>query len=185
MASPTLIISKNLKLKKIAIVGPESTGKSELTLSLARHFGCLFVPEVARVYLENLNRPYRMEDVEHIARLQLEEEDRISKQAEGILICDTTLLVIKIWMLHAYGRCPDWILESIATRPYDLHLLTDVDLPWRPDPLREHPDLREFFKSWYKSELTGQRLAWKLVYGLGEERTERALLEILHHFGDF
>ncbi|HRH35688.1 MAG TPA: ATP-binding protein, partial [Catalimonadaceae bacterium] len=76
---------------KIAIVGPESTGKSELAKDLAAHFETTWVPEVARTFLHTLNRPYNREDVERIARLQVEEEEKKEKEANEILFCDTTL----------------------------------------------------------------------------------------------
>lgn len=153
-------------------------------MALAHHLGCPFVPEMARSYLENLGRTYTAADVEQIARLQLEEEDRLGAESRGFLICDTTLLVIKIWMMHAYGQCPEWILDSIKQRKYDLYLLTDIDLPWQPDPLREHPDLRQFFKSWYEAELIKLKVKWKLISGKGGQRTHNALTEIQNHFGD-
>jgi nicotinamide riboside kinase len=114
-----------------------------------------------------LNRPYNREDVERIARLQVEEEEKKEKEANEILFCDTTLLVVKIWMENAFGSCPDWILESVEIRKYDLYLLPDIDLPWQPDPLREHPNQREFFLNWYVRELNRMKVNWKLISGNG------------------
>lgn len=168
-------------IRKVAVVGPESTGKSTLCQQLAHHFDTAFVPEVARKYLGNLGRPYTRTDVETIARLQLEEEDIKCREARAVLFCDTTLLVIKIWMIHAYGSCPDWILNSLQTRHYDLHLLTDIDLPWTPDPLREHPEKREFFRNWYKKELVSGKVAWSWVRGDSGERLQSALTSIKNH----
>lgn len=164
-----------MALIKIAIVGPESTGKSALAQLLAAHYKTRWVPEVARDFLQNLNRNYTAKDVEQIARLQLEKEEEISKSATGILFCDTTLLVIKIWMENAYGKCPKWILTSIQSRKYDFYLLTDIDLEWQPDPLREHPHKRQFFKDWYQRELVGMNSRWDWVQGFGECRTANAL----------
>lgn len=161
-------------LKKIAIVGPESTGKSALAQSLAAHYKTEWVPEVAREFLEKLNRKYNAADIEEIARLQLEMEDVKARSANEILFCDTTLLVIKIWMENAFGKCPDWILTSIKSRKYDLFLLMDIDLEWQPDPLREHPDKRQFFKDWYYRELVEIGANWDWVNGLGEDRLTNA-----------
>jgi nicotinamide riboside kinase len=109
-----------------------------------------------------------------MARLQIQTEDQYSAKASGILICDTNLLVIKIWMENAYGICPDWIAESVANRTYDLHLLTNIDLPWEPDPLREHPEKRAYFLSRYESELRKLDTSWQLVSGLGDHRFSQA-----------
>ena len=62
-----------------------------------------------------------------------------------MVFCDTDLLVIKIWSEHSFGYCPDWILRRIEQQQYDLVLLLNVDLPWEPDPLREHPHHRQYF----------------------------------------
>ena len=55
-------------LIKVAIVGPESSGKTFLAEKLAAHYNCLWVPEYAREYLERLNAPYIQDDVEYIAK---------------------------------------------------------------------------------------------------------------------
>jgi len=174
--------SPSLSFKKIAIVGPESTGKSDLAQALAYHYNTVWVPEVARSYLENLKAPYSQRDVEEIARLQLVEEDKMEMRANNFLFCDTNLLVIKIWMQNAYGNCPEWILNELKTRHYDLILMPDIDLPWAPDPLREHPEKREFFKEWYLEELKTLDSDFHLVSGFGIERLNNAISAIEVHF---
>ena len=129
------------KIHKIAIVGPESTGKSLLSEQLSNHYNTAWVPEVARDYLHKLNRPYTFDDLSVIAKLQLKEEERLSKTAKHFLFCDTNLIVIKVWSDFKYGRTEKWIVDAIQKSDYSLHLLTDIDLPWEDDPLREHPHL--------------------------------------------
>ena len=170
-------------VKKIAVVGPESTGKSVLCQQLAAYFGTAWVPEAARGYLQNLNRPYTAADVEAIARLQLEAEDEKMASAHRFLFCDTTLHVIKVWMENAFGFCPEWIDISLKTRHYDLLLLTNTDLPWEPDPLREHPNQRGFFMDWYTRLLTGSGRPFVTVSGVGEARFQSALEAVESSFG--
>ncbi len=167
---------------KIAIVGPESTGKSALTQKLAGYFQCPHVPEVARDFLVRLGRPYRFEDVETIARLQIEAEEKAMRTNVPLIFCDTNLLVIKIWMQHAWGHYPDWIQKKLETHTYDLTLLCDIDLPWEPDPLREHPHLRQYFSDWYRRELENLMQPWHWVKGSGEERTKLAISIVKNHF---
>lgn len=169
--------------KRIAIVGPESTGKSELSESLALHFKTAWVPEFARQYLEKLNRPYQYDDLLLIAKGQIKEEKKRNVSgAEKYLFCDTDLIVIKIWSLHKYGKCHNWILSQIKKRKYSLHLLTAIDLPWEIDPLREHPHLRQFFFDWYKNELNEYRFPYRIINGLNTERTGNAVREITNFF---
>lgn len=145
-------------------------------MALANHFGTLWVNEVARNYLDQLNRPYTANDVEQIARLQIEHEQNLEQQTEnGLLFCDTTLLVIKIWMENAYNYCPTWISDYIKNNTYAINLLTNIDLPWQPDPLREHPHLRQFFFDWYYRELTLANSPFVVISGIGAARLQSAI----------
>ncbi|MBF9253311.1 ATP-binding protein [Pontibacter sp. 172403-2] len=155
---------------KVAITGPESTGKSTISEKLATHYGTVWVPEYARSYVGTLDKPYTLQDIEAIARGQLALEERMAQQADTILFADTDLLVLKIWSEHAFGCCPVWILEKLTQQSYNLCLLMGVDLPWEPDPQREHPHLRQFFYDWYKRELEQLKVPFVEISGLDEER---------------
>ncbi|MDX5420087.1 MAG: ATP-binding protein [Hymenobacteraceae bacterium] len=159
---------------KVAITGPESTGKSTLSEKLAVHYNTVWVPEYARTYIQALDRPYTLQDIEEIAKGQLELEQRLSKQANNLIFVDTDLLVIKIWSEHAFGSCPDWILHKLKQQDYNLYLLMGVDLPWEPDPQREHPHLRQFFYDWYKRELEALQVPYVEVSGQHVSRLEEA-----------
>lgn len=152
---------------KVVVVGPESTGKSTLSSSLARALQTEWVPEYARAYLEKLGKPYEEADLLKIAEGQLKEEDKQSKQANDILICDTDLYVIKVWSEAKYKRCHPWILEQIAERKYDAYILTDIDMAWQDDPLREHPapEERLYFFNIYKDIVQQSGLPWMLASG--------------------
>jgi NadR type nicotinamide-nucleotide adenylyltransferase len=159
---------------KIAVTGPESTGKSTLSGELAGHYNTVWVPEFARTYIGNLNRPYNLQDIEAIARGQLKAEQAVIPLANRLLISDTDLFVLKIWSEHAFGRCPEFILDKLATQDYNLYLLMGVDLPWEPDPQREHPHLRQFFYDWYKRELQAAGVLFAEVNGHYDERLQSA-----------
>ncbi len=128
------------KFLKIAIVGPESSGKSTIAQQLANHFQTNMVPEYARAYIKRINRPYTEEDLLEIAKGQIALEEKLAKETEGILICDTTLLVIKIWSEVKFGRCDPWIQKRFLNNFYSCYFLCDIDIPWEEDPQREHPD---------------------------------------------
>lgn len=160
---------------RIAITGPESTGKSWLAQRLAAHFGTCFVPEVAREFLQNLNRPYTFDDLEHIARLQMQKEEEMAGIANGLMFCDTELSVIRIWSEVKYGRCSPWLLQAWKQQNYPLFLLCDIDLPWEPDPLREHPDARQFLMDKYIKTLTEGVFHFHIISGFNEQRFQNAL----------
>lgn len=172
------------RIIKIAITGPESTGKSILAEQLAKYFHTLWVPEYARNYLNELGRPYKEEDIVEIAKGQIRLETEFEEKADHLLVCDTELIVTKIWSEFKYGVCDPWILETIDSRPYHLFLLCDVDIPWIDDPLREHPQSRRQLFDLYFQELSRRMFPFRVVSGLNEERLTsalKAIREVLHY----
>lgn len=167
---------------KIAVVGPESTGKSEMTKRLAREFNTLFVPEYSRYYCEGLNREYTLQDEMNIFYGQLALEDSLMSVLEqSIIICDTCFLTVKVWSDHLFGFTPERVLEERNVRKYDFYLLMDIDLPWVDDPLRDFPDKREYFLDIWKRELNDVAARYSLISGLGEARF-RAGVEAVRDF---
>ncbi|MRG46462.1 AAA family ATPase [Chitinophaga sp. SYP-B3965] len=164
-------------MKKIVVIGPESTGKSTLSSQLAAHYKTLWVPEFARDYLMQLNRPYEQEDLLRMAEGQLITEDAAAVKANELLICDTDLQVIKVWSEAKYGDCDPRILEMIASRKYDLYLLTYIDIAWEDDPLREHPkpEERQYFYQIYRDIVMNSGLPWADIRGGYEERLQTAI----------
>lgn len=165
-------------LKRIAIVGPESTGKTTLAKKLAEHYHTAWVPEYAREYLDSINRPYTYDDLLAIAKGQLAEEDRKAMEAKNMLICDTNLAVIKVWGEFKYKKCHQWVEQEMKARQYDLHLLMDVDFPWVADPMREHPEYRKELFAMYKQVLDDLGVNYVVISGKPGERLERAVEEI-------
>ncbi len=163
---------------KIAITGPESTGKSTLSAQLASHYQTVWVPEYARTYIGSLNRDYTLQDIEAIARGQLQLEKQLQQEASTLLISDTDLLVLKIWSEHAFGQTPDFITQQLSVQDYNLYLLMGVDLPWEPDPQREHPHLRQYFYDWYKRELQALGVPFVEITGQQQERFQNARTHI-------
>lgn len=128
---------------KISIVGVECTGKTTLCRALAEHYACPWVPEYARAYLSEKTTPYTPKDILHIARQQWRNETQAWKNTKHLLICDTNLLTLKIWYEAKYDtRCP-WIDQHWRRSRYTHYFLTQTDVPWVYDPLRESPNPRE------------------------------------------
>ena len=173
-------------MKKIVVIGPESTGKSTLSEKLAAYFNTVWTPEFAREYLEELEHPYEQHDLWEIAQGQLRLEDKQAKQARELLICDTDLYVIKVWSEHKYGQVDPRILEQIAARPYDLYLLTYIDIPWEDDPQREYPDpqMREYFYRIYRDIVLNAGVPWVDIRGTFEEREQKAIAAVKGLFPD-
>ncbi|MFY0253026.1 AAA family ATPase [Chitinophaga sp. 30R24] len=167
-------------MKKVVVIGPESTGKSTLSEKLATHFHTVWTPEYAREYIDQLSRPYNQQDLLEIAAGQIALERQQALQANRVLICDTDLYVIKVWSEHKYGNCDPRILKQVAQQHCDLYLLTYIDLPWEEDPQREHPDpaMREHFYQIYRDIVTKSGVSWVDIRGGYAEREAQAIAAI-------
>ena len=174
-------------MKKIVIIGPESTGKSTLCSQLAAHYRTRWVQEYAREYMLEQGTRYSFDDLLLIAKGQLAVEDQAtaslpapssSQAAAGpFLFIDTDMYVMKVWCEVVFDNCHRYILDQIAGRTYDLYLLCDTDLPWVKDELREYPDLpvrRKLFHM-YHDLLINQHTPWTLISGTCEERLQRGI----------
>lgn len=162
--------------KVICIIGPESTGKSELAKYLAEKLHTTWVPEFARVYLNEKPGKYTLEDLSKIAKGQEQSREDAQRKGNPWVILDTDLEVIKVWSEHAFGACEEWIMQAIAGFKPDLYLLTNIDLPWQNDPLREHPlpEQRQYFFEIYKDIVVSKGVAFGIVSGIGQERFDKA-----------
>lgn len=166
---------------RILITGAESTGKSELTASLASFYGGVMVPEYAREYMMGLQRPYSYTDVEQIARHQSSAYEKLL-QERGWVFFDTWLIITKVWFDVVYGKVPAWVEERIRAASFDLVLLCDTDIPWVPDPVRENGgEKREALMDRYREELTGYAYPFALVSGTGPQRLRHAIQHIEQH----
>lgn len=161
--------------KIVTIVGPECTGKTDLSKFLATYFQTVWVPEYARAYLNKLNHPYDASDLIKIAHGQVRLEDEWRGSANKVLICDTNLVVIKVWSESKYGACDEEILRLMKSRHYDLLLLTDIDVPWENDPQREHPGKRDHFMEIYRKETAAGSVPVVEISGTREKRQTRAV----------
>ena len=162
----------------IALFGPESTGKTTLSKQLADYFDTVWAPEFARDYLEKkLNTTAQTcspEDLLPIAIGQVRQENEALLTANKYLFCDTCLLVTKVFSEINYNFC-DPILDKAARKhKYDLFFLTDVDVPWENDGLRDQPDNREAHFTIFKESLLQNNKPFVVLSGNAETRFEQA-----------
>lgn len=161
----------------VALVGPESTGKTTLAQSLARDLDAVLVTEFAREYLERARldgrETYTEADLHTIARTQWANE--CSARRERFVVADTDLLVMAIWWREKYARVPAWIDDCLRTTECrKFYLLCRPDLPWEEDPLREsRDDLARLF-TLYEGALEDIGMPYAVVEGRGARRIENA-----------
>jgi len=173
-------------MKKIVVIGPESTGKSTLCEKLADHYQTSWCPEYAREYLLAHGTDYSYDSLLTIAKGQVALEEKYIKEAlekkagtqqTPLLFIDTDMYVMQVWCKFVFGKVHSWILNQIEQRKYDLYLLCNPDLPWVKDELREYPDLERRKKLYhiYKEIMMHQPVPWVDIYGGYDERLERAI----------
>ncbi len=162
---------------KVVFTGPESTGKTTLAQSMAAQCNTSWVPEFARTYLAQLGRAYQYEDLEKIAQGQVKWEQEYGAQAQGWLWCDTGLLVLRVWSEVRYGKCSAFILDRLASKPYDAFVLCGTDVPWEYDPLREHPAHRDQLYAIYLKHLQSMQVPYLEVQGDVLQRQQ-----VIHQF---
>jgi NadR type nicotinamide-nucleotide adenylyltransferase len=161
---------------RVAITGPESTGKTTLAQQLAQQLSGRLVPEYARTYIGQLGRHYTFEDVEHIARIQVDEYDRACATHQKFVFFDTWLIITKVWFQWVFGRVPDWLEEKIRCCPIDLFLLCKPDLPWEADPVRENGgENRLRLYNAYREELINRNFPFVEIEGTNDVRLTNAL----------
>lgn len=179
-------------LKKVVIIGPESTGKSTLCEQLAQHFETSWCPEFAREYLTSNGTGYEYDDLLTIAKGQLALEDEYTQALERNslpmledgghlpLFIDTDMYVMKVWCEFVFNKCHRYILEQIGEREYDLYLLCNIDLPWVEDGLREYPDphTRKKLYQVYKDIMLNQPVPWVEISGGYKERLAKAITAV-------
>ncbi len=169
-------------VRRVCIIGPESTGKTTLARRLAEHYRTVHVHEYARPLIDLLGGEVTRETFTRIVRGQAAAESALARQANRVLFCDTDAFTTALYHEIFHGERPEYILTEARRRQYDLYLLADCDTPYVEDPQRNHPDRRAWFLreclAWLDER--GARYAW--VRGSWDERFAcacRAVDEVL------
>ncbi|MBT3738665.1 MAG: ATP-binding protein, partial [Candidatus Marinimicrobia bacterium] len=165
------------------LFGPESSGKTTLSRELASYYNTHWVEEYAREYLQNKwdqeKKICELEDIIPISNGQIKLENEFSKKTKNLLICDTDLLETKVYSETYYNGFCDPILEKYAIEnKYDLYILTDIDISWVKDDLRDRPNNREEMFNAFKQALITHNKPYILVSGNLNNRMKIATKEI-------
>jgi NadR type nicotinamide-nucleotide adenylyltransferase len=145
-------------MHKIVICGPESTGKTTLCRELAEHYQTTWVPEFAREYIGRLNRKYTYDDVEIIAKKQIQQWESISHDENNLVFFDTGLIITKVWFSEVYNKVPFWLENELTNYKPDMYLLCYYDIEWEFDTIRENgnDEQRAYLFAKYLEEIKKQ-----------------------------
>lgn len=172
---------RSKRLRRVAVFGPESTGKTILAEKLAAHFGEPWVAEYAREFWDE-HGGITLKDIPSIAHRQAEREDAAVGRARRVLICDTEALTTMLWSDLLYGECPPLVRMSaeIRAQRYDLYLLLNTDVPFTPDPQRVFPDEagREKSMAIWREALVSRKLPFVEIRGTWPEREAAAIAAV-------
>ncbi|MDI6045215.1 DUF4301 family protein [Flavobacterium yafengii] len=167
------------KIIKIALFGPESTGKTTLAKQLAEYYKTEWVPEYAREYLQekwDANQQIcTVDDMLPIALGQTKLENESAVMANKYLFCDTNLLVTKVFSEVYYDYCDPLLDQAAREHEYDLFFLTDIDVPWEKDDLRDRPEERESVFAIFKQSLIDNKKPFVILSGDKKLRLKKAV----------
>lgn len=167
------MMGKNGMLR-IAITGPESSGKSDLSEWLYSCYpGSSLVSEYARVYLEN-RLPETHYDLADVMKIGEQQQELIQSAKAQLNFFDTDYLVLHIWLTEVFGVSNSVYGQLFLTERFDLYLLCAPDLDWVYDPLRVNERDRDRLFKEYESALMAAGLPYKIISGKGMARWRAA-----------
>ena len=157
---------------RVGVIGPESVGKSTLCRQLSERYDFRWVKEYAREYVEQLDRPYTVSDLDAISRHLIEQVS--TDYDEDVVLFDTELIIMKVWYEHVYQYVPRELEQALRSYPMNMYLILMPDIAAEPDPVRENLQRREDFLNWYVQEVKQTNQPYYLISGQGEARTQAA-----------
>lgn len=165
---------------KVALFGPESTGKTTLAMALASHYKTKWVPEYMRTYLQKKWNDSKQictkDDLLPIATGQMLSENKLSDLANEVVFCDTNLLEIKVYSEYYFdGFCPSEIEMAARLNYYDLYFLTYIDTPWEDDDLRDRQYDRSTLFRMFEKELIRYNLPHEILKDDNDARLKSAI----------
>jgi NadR type nicotinamide-nucleotide adenylyltransferase len=156
-------------VKKVLLLGGESTGKTTLAQALAKALNTQWVSEYGRELWDAKQGKLEFDDMLHIANTQIEREDHFATEANGWLICDTSPLTTLLYSHAMFDRAAPELID-LACRQYDRVLLCAPDFEFIQDGTRRDDAFRQYQHDWYERELTKRQIPFSVLEGSLEER---------------
>lgn len=167
-------------IPRACLLGGESTGKSTLAESLALALQTAWAPEYGRELWESRQGKLTLEDMVHIGRTQVAREDALAKDANEVLICDTTPLTTAFYSRELFGVVEEE-LQQLAYRPYQITFLCAPDFDFVQDGTRRDNAFRLHQHQWYLEQLNAMGIAHHQLRGSQQKRLAFAASYIRRH----
>lgn len=168
-------------LKKVVLLGTESTGKSTLAEKLAGYFNAGYVPEMAREIIEK-TEDCRPEHLLEIADVHAKEILKRTEKADRLLFIDTDINITKSYSKYLFNKTidiPDWIE---AANKAHLYLFLEDDSGFVQDGTRLPDEERKKLSLFHKEQLKETRIAYFSIHGSWNERFDSAIMIIKKYF---
>jgi HTH-type transcriptional regulator, transcriptional repressor of NAD biosynthesis genes len=168
-------------VKRVVLLGGESSGKSTLTAALSTLRKTVGVLEYGRELWDQRGGDLEYDDLLHIAHTQIAREQRAMTaphaQRAGVIVCDTSPLTTLLYCLDMFGRAEPELYE-LANRPYDLVALCAPDFAHVQDGTRREASFRDQQHAWYVEELTNRNVPFVVVGGSVDARVDALSAQI-------
>jgi len=170
-------------IRKIVVLGAESTGTTTLARDLAAYFQTVWVPEYGRLYYEGrmFSRDasaWSTDEFVHIAQAQNKLEERLLTKANKYLICDTDAFATSLWHERYMGFMSDRVEDTIQESVPSLYILTDIDIPFVQDGTRDGENIRAHMHHRFLEELHTRKINFIVAGGDREKRLSYSVKRI-------
>jgi HTH-type transcriptional repressor of NAD biosynthesis genes len=161
-------------VKKVCLVGTESTGKSTLTVKLAKHFETSFVPEMAREIIEQTIE-CKPEHLQQIAELHAQTIFEKTKSANKLLFVDTDINITRSYSKFLFNNeleVADWIENA---NKFDLYLYLKKDANFVQDGTRLVQTERDQLDKSHRQTFQEKNISFIEIGGSWEDRFNQAI----------
>ncbi len=166
-------------VKRICVIGAESTGTTTMAKALAEHYKTNWAPEYGRYYSEgklyNPSASWQSQEFIRIAEKQNENEDMLAGTANKLLVCDTDSFATGVWHERYLGFRSEEVEKLSAGRKYDLYLVTDTDIPFVQDGTRDGENIREWMHKTFINRLREKNKKFEIMSGSHKARLKKAV----------
>ncbi len=160
-------------VKRVCILGGESSGKTTLARALAASLNTVWAEEYGRELWIAQDGVLHYEDMLRIGQVQVAREQAMARAATGWLVCDTTPLTTAYYSRDMFDRL-DPALASLAGREYDVTLICMPEFPFEQDGTRRDAEFAQRQHAWYVAELTARAIGYTILQGPLDSRLDQA-----------
>ena len=161
------------EIKRVCLVGAESSGTTSLAIALAEHYHTVWVPEYGRAYTEKRKEqgkgPWESAEFVHIAEVQNSREDEFARYAKRVMFCDTDALATCVWHERYMGHWSPECQKLADPRHFDLYIITRPDIPFVQDRIRDSAHLRDWMTQRFMEEIEKRKRPYVIIGGVDRE----------------